>query len=655
MLSRATPNHLPQINTDVGAIAPDEGDKKGKKKLGKRSSIFGLGGLYSPDVAEGGMSPVVGSSLDSPKARPRTLQKGRPNSIFGSLGRKSINSMGDRDDINSVASPISPTGSDAMPYNSSFSRNVLYHGEVQTASTMFRKKKEYLVLTETHIVRFKSQARAAETFSFIPNQFGRNHNSRHPSSTSIGSLQEVQSATSHQSAELDNRIPLQQVVTIYKVEDGRPYFTMDVVYLDEDVHGAGSLQLILHDPQEADLWHTSIRGAAIKARLLMTEPYPERVIRYLVAALEAVDDYSPDCFHVFRVVRRPSAYKSLKASQDDLQKVGSAVYYLVIGIHLVHLIPLPDFHSSHALNLKGKKIRTSFGILSLVKVWVNYDDDRFQLEWRKPLMPAETLELASSGNPDIGFAILNVFHYLKPQWLDTTYNYKGPRPVAAIPDMNVTYGYDYGCFDRTVIAYMIAYGCDPSNLTYAIDEEAEISPEFHLCPPRYSKRYSALELLAVLRALRYNETFRAISFRGINLHDLHGVYDVGFEHMAMTTRGGINIKRYMNIDPSKKTLLYMEIQALILKSYKLQRLDFADCLPRRTPQEIFDIDEETTGDSDPGCEIVEALMPIGIGELPSVRWLVLSGIGLGEGDIEFMRASLHKPQSQIRALLILAQ
>ncbi|KUJ11727.1 RNI-like protein [Mollisia scopiformis] len=649
-LSRASPNHLPQINTDVGNMNADEGEKKDKKKLGKRTSIFGLGQISSPDVLEGGMSPVRSSStLDSPKTRPRTLQKGRPSSIFGSLGRKSVNHM--EDEITFAAgSPISPAGSGEMSGNSSFSRNVLYHGEVQTATTMFRKKKEYLVLTDTHILRFKSQNRASETFPQIPNQFGRSHNARHPSSTSIGSLQEVQSATSHHSAELDNRIPLQQVVTIYKVEDGRPYFTMDVVYLDEEVHGAGSLQLILQDPKEADLWHTSIRGAAIKARLLMTEPYPERVIRYLVAAVEAVDDYSPNCFHIFRVVRRLSAYKGLRASQDDVQKIGNAVYYLVVGMHLVHLIPLPDFHSPKELELKGKKSRTSFGIVSLVRVWVNYDDDRFQLEWRKPLMPAEILELASSGNPDIGYSILKVFHYLKPQWLDTTYNYRGPRPIAEVSDLDVSPNYDYGCFDRTVTAYMIAYGCDPSNLQYAVDTEADFSPEFHLCPPRYSQRYTALELLCVFRSLRYNETFRAISFRGINLHDLHGVYDVGYEHVAITTRGGLNIKKYMNIDPTRKTLLYMEIQALILKSYKLQRLDFANCLPKRAPQEVFDIEEETTGDHDPGCEIVEALMPIGIAELPSVTWLVLSGIGLGEGDIEFMRASLHKPQSRIRAI-----
>lgn len=654
MLTRASLKHLPQINTGVEGPEADDGDKTEKKKMGKRSSIFGLGSVHSFDSQDGALSPMKSeASLESPKSRPRTLQKGRPSSIFGSLGRRSMTYMDGKEDFNlGSATPTSPTGSGGASSTASFSRNVLYSGEIQTASGMFRKKKEYLVLTESHIIRFKSHARAAEVFSSIPNQFGRNHNSRHPSSTSIGSLHEVQSITSHSSAEVESRIPLQQIITIYKVEDGRPYFTLEVVYLDEEVHGAGSLQLILQDPKEADLWHTSIRGAAMKARLLMTEPYPERVIRYLVAAVEAENDYSPLCFHVFRVVKRLSAFKGLRASQDDLQKIGHSVYYLVVGMNLIHLIPLPDFHSPSELALNQRKSRMSFGIVSLVKVWVNYDDDRFQLEYRIPTKAAEILELASSGNPDIGYAALNVHHYLKPQWLDAAYNYRGPRPIVNIPDFSTHNDQDFGCFDRTLCAYLMAYGCDPSNIQYTVDFEAELAPEFRLCKPLNKKKYSDLELLSVFRALRYNESFRSISFKGINLQDLQAGYDyAGFEHMATTTRLGIDVKTYMSIDPTKKSLLYGEIQALILKSYKLEKLDFADCLPRRNPTDSFDeIEEEPLGEWDPGCEVITSLMPMGRADLPSVTWLVLNGITLGDVDIEYMRASLQKPQSKFRAV-----
>lgn len=53
------------------------------------------------------------------------------------------------------------------------------HGEVQTTTGMFRKKKEYLVLTEQSMTRYKSQAKASEFYSSIPNPIGRSPAGRH--------------------------------------------------------------------------------------------------------------------------------------------------------------------------------------------------------------------------------------------------------------------------------------------------------------------------------------------------------------------------------------------------------------------------------------------------------------------------------------------
>ena len=43
-------------------------------------------------------------------------------------------------------------------------RNVICHGEVQISSFKFRKKRDYLVLTDLCIIRFKTLQRATETF-----------------------------------------------------------------------------------------------------------------------------------------------------------------------------------------------------------------------------------------------------------------------------------------------------------------------------------------------------------------------------------------------------------------------------------------------------------------------------------------------------------
>jgi len=130
-------------------------NKRDSSRSGKRASIFGLTSLanaasdiaQSDDTIAGVAQGEDGESMGL-TARPRTLQKqkGRPSSIFGSRGKRSMQNInGSRP----------PSISEDMPETST----VLYDGEVQTTSGLFRKKKEYLVLTDRHLVRFKSQSR----------------------------------------------------------------------------------------------------------------------------------------------------------------------------------------------------------------------------------------------------------------------------------------------------------------------------------------------------------------------------------------------------------------------------------------------------------------------------------------------------------------
>jgi hypothetical protein len=271
-------------------------------------------------------------------------------------------------------------------------------------------------------------------------------------------LQEVQSNNSHTSADGENRIPLGQIITAYKVEDGRPFFTTEVVYLDEEYHGVGSIQLMLHDPKEADLWHTSIRGAAQKARLLMEEPYPERVVRYLVQILESANDYDPNHFQVFRVVRRAAVPRGGRSSSDDLQKLGSSVFYMVIGINRMHMIPIPDFTEPSGRLIASKASRRVFGLVTLVSMNCKYEDDRFELGFRNPLQPVKLLELAASATPDIAVVLFRACQYLKPQWLDYNFTFNGPRRLFDSADVPIpSEDEDYGCFERTLIAYCFAY------------------------------------------------------------------------------------------------------------------------------------------------------------------------------------------------------
>ncbi|KAF4621711.1 hypothetical protein G7Y89_g14494 [Cudoniella acicularis] len=660
VFSRSSLSNLAHITTNVTNDGNVDGERKEKKKLTKRSSMFGLGPSASPDlVPDGSRDPFSSERLGSPKNRPRTLQKGRPTSVFGSLGKRSMTSYVEEDEADNLATSTPESlidGEQGLEPSMAHNKNVLYHGEVQTQSGMFgmfRKKREYLVLTDAHLIRFKSQSRASETFPSIPPTYGRSTSTRHPSTTSVGSLQEVQSTNSHASAEVENRIPLEQIVTAYRVEDGRPFFTTEVVYLDEDYHGVGSIQLILYDPTDADLWLSSIRGAAQKARLLQEEPFPQRVVRYLARVLEGLNDYDAAHFQVFRVVRRAPVPKSGRvSSSDDLQKLGGTVFYMVMGINCLHLIPVPNFSDPTGRLINPKISRHMYGIVTLYQMYIISGDDRFELSFRMPMQPIKTIELAAFASYDIAAVLQNCWRYVRPLWLDRSFLIYGVDDPPKLGDgVEPSEEEEYGGFDKTLIAHCMAYNCNPANISYTIDWNVEDAPEFRLLPPTMTTKYTASELLAVMRTLRYNESFHSISFRDIDMHSMHGVYDeAGTDHVAYTARYNNNtIVGHPNINPQLRSILYRELQALALKSTTLRRMDFANALPRRRPTDMFDLEGREV-EKDPGCEIVAAILPVCRAQMTNISWIVLSGIELGETDLEEMIPALNNRRSRIRAI-----
>lgn len=85
--------------------------------------------------------------------------------------------------------------------------------------------------------------------------------------------------------------------------------------------------------------------------------------------------------------------------------------------------------------------------------------------------------------------------------------------------------------------------------------------------------------------------------------------------------------------PQDRSILYQEVQALALKSRRLRKMDFSGCLPRRRPKDTFDVEGQEL-EKDPGCEIVAALLPLCRWQLTEVSWIILSGIELGETDLD---------------------
>ncbi|KAI9040934.1 uncharacterized protein KD926_007608 [Aspergillus affinis] len=615
-----------------------------KKKPRRNSGFFGRNaspprnpGSRRPGTADSEATCVAFNAMPPPEARPRrkSMQKKRA-SVFGSL--RSLHSLDD-DDRSIGRSKGSSVDDDDADQRQGIGSIILHHGEIQTTGGMWRKKSQYLVLTDTHLVRFKNQAKAADMYPSIPPSFARGAGNRQ-SIASISSLQDPLSAPTDASA----GIPLNSIIAVYMLDDGRPSSTVEVAYLDERTYKTTFIQMQTPDFQELNLWMVGIRSAAELIRQADPLRFDRRSVECVVRMLDYERDYDPETFRMFRVIQMASSKSPTRASSEDLTKLSPTGCYLALGSHKLHLIPLHKVGNRNSVvSLTDLDTATSFGLMNLTSLSMEWGDDSLHLTFRVPLRKSFSVFLASVHSLEVAFWIRQQTEFLRPLWIRQPYEFIVPRDFDN--DCNfppVDLAEDYGCFDRTLVAYSASYDIDTSNIRYTIDVQCEDAPCFRLLPPATSRRqkYSALELVAVMRALRYNESFRTISFSGVCLDALQGVHDLhGFDTDMLLSRAGapIHIPGQENL-----SVLSQEIRALTLKSKWLRRLDFSYTLSR-TPKS----DSES---HDPGCGIPEAIFPICRRELTSVDWIVLNGIKLGDSDLDYLVDAASQRGSHLRAL-----
>ena len=457
--------------------------------------------------------------------------------------------------------------------------------------------------------------------------------------SSSGSLHELHTSTS---SEGHHGIPLSHIVAVWRLEDGKPYFSIQIAHLYEDTHQASDTTLQLHDPRDCDLWLSSIRGAVMKDRLANPQSFSQSFVEYTARALEQERDYDPSQFRMFKVVQRASK-GGPRSSSEDLTRISSTICILAIGAFKIHLVPLPrssrTASSSSLFDMNG----TCHGVMALTSLNVHDYDDAFQMVFRVPLRQPSTLLLAASHVSDIALYLRHAADYLRPEWLEAPFTWNVPQSlddeIWPIPPSSD----DYLGFDRTLTAYCAAYDIDTSKIRYGVNFMCEDAPAFELLPPgdRGRTRYTALELLAIMRSLRYNESFNSLSFRNINLDVLHSLHDqLGDDHVPWTTKSGepLNIP-----DHAQLSLLTQEVQALAVKCKRLRRLDFAFCLNRKQLSE----DEEA---KDPGCGICEALFPLCAKQQTNIDWIILNGIILCTIDIDYLFAAAIDRSCHFRAL-----
>ncbi|OJJ43789.1 hypothetical protein ASPZODRAFT_19093 [Penicilliopsis zonata CBS 506.65] len=588
--------------------------------------------ISSPSLASGSFAVPDGIGT---RPRRKSVQKKR-GSMFGSF--RSLHSL--EDDEKSLGRSRGSSGDDD-DHRAGIGSFILHYGEVQTTGGMWRKKSQYLVLTDTHLVRFKNYSKAAETFPFIAASYGRNQPGSRQSIASVVSSHDPQLSAYSDSL---SGIPLNSIIAVYMLDDGRLSSTVEVAYLDERMQKAALIQMQTSDLQDLNLWMVGIRSAAEMARSVDPLPFDPRSVEYVARMLEYERDYDPDTFRMFRVIQMASSKSMARSSSDDLTKLSPTGFYLAVGMHKVHLLPMQKVANRASIaSLNDLEMGTSFGLMTLTSLSMEWGDDSLHLTFRLPLRKPFSIFIASVHSAEVAFWLRQHTEYLRPLWIRQPYDFIVPRGLDNENNfLPVELDEDYGCFDRTLVAYSASYEIDTSNIRYTIDMQCEDAPCFKLLPPasKRRQRYTALELIAVFRSLRYNESFRGISFSRVNLDALEGLHDsYGSDIDANLSRAEsrISIPGQENL-----SILSQEIRALALKSKWLRRLDFSYCLSR-TPT-------LNGGSRDPGCGIPEAIFPVCRRELTSVDWVVLNGIKLGDTDLDYMVDAASQRGSHFRAV-----
>lgn len=142
---------------------------------------------------------------------------------------------------------------------------------------------------------------------------------------------------------------------------------------------------------------------------------------------------------------------------------------------------------------------------------------------RLPLEKSKKLELSSRHHRNISTKLYKLDTYLKPAWPLWT-----RREVFCIdgeaPQMPLPNGQDYGGFRTTLEAFIEGYDC--ASVEWIVQwKNVRHPPQFCLLEPKGQSKYTAHQLLAVFRALRFNDFFKSLSFCNIDFSGLSGAFD----------------------------------------------------------------------------------------------------------------------------------
>ncbi|KAF4335127.1 NLRC3, partial [Fusarium beomiforme] len=558
---------LPTLKTTPPVPIPNDGNKEFDNVDGKKPRVFSkaLRSLSNSSMESMSQSPSRSSSSI------RRLQKTHSGS--GSMIDRIHRRV-------SIASPMSasapefPSVTPEVPYTS---MELIQFGPLKTDVSLLKARAEYLVLTDTCLIKFGSVEGARAAFPQIKAGNGtlKPHSAHHNAHKS--------------SSDVRMQVPLRSIVGVFNEEGSSPRFGVEIWWFSQWPKLAYSrAHLFFMLPKDRDDWLASIQQACRMSHRRAPSPslIPGNLkarINHIVETTEPGSNTNASKILTFPVVKRTIGAPQKTNSADDSQHfVDGSSFYIVIGPAMLYFLEvLKADYSTPPGDLRVKV--QSYGTVSLIRfrASVASHEQRFVMSFRLPLGRENRLELASVHYRHVIEAMTKVDRELKPMWPQhlqkAIFDIKGLPPP-----LQLTSGNDLGGLERSLHAYCAAFKVQVPRWT--IEWNTPSQPAFRLLPPG-AQPYSTLQLLALFRALRYNSYFKELSFRNIDLSGIAGKKDYSHfgDTIAYTSLNGVKISEEHYDILMQSSVLSQEMHALAFSSESIRSMDLKNILgPRST-------------------------------------------------------------------------
>lgn len=232
--------------------------------------------------------------------------------------------------------------------------------------------------------------------------------------------------------------------------------------------------------------------------------------------------------------------------------------------------------------------------------------------------------------------------FLKPCWPTTLQTLEVFRVSGLTDPQLLIAGDNYGGLKRTLDAFLSAYHCSP--VEWEINWKTALAPEFRLLPPKTGDAYTNLQLLAVMRSLRYNGYFNSISFNGVDLSGLWEKIDTaGRTPVPYMNRSCLALSEVELGHIRFGSLLHQEIHALAFCSESIRQIDFTNCFTEKNVRRKTSSEASGPGFLFPILNLLEL-------GLTKCNRLLLSGNYLRSSDINGLVEALMTQNVEIQAL-----